>query len=84
MFFNGRSIRFGSSLSLARDYFPQVGAREVIDYLVLKHGLLLQRLIRPFGCGSDKPVVDNELPEVSCSAEKKSFGPLRCYPDLRS
>ena len=34
--------------------------KAVIDYLVLKHSLPLQRLIQPFGYGSDKPVADND------------------------
>ena len=34
--------------------------KSVIDYLVLKHSLPLQRLIRPFGYGSEKPAADND------------------------
>jgi OmpA-OmpF porin, OOP family len=34
--------------------------KAVIDYLVLNHSLPLQRLIRPFGYGSDKPAADND------------------------
>jgi len=37
--------------------------REVIDYLVLKHSLPLQRLIRPFGYGANKPAADNDSSE---------------------
>jgi len=35
-------------------------SKSVIDYLVLKHSLPLQRLIRPFGYGSEKPAADND------------------------
>jgi OmpA-OmpF porin, OOP family len=35
----------------------------VIDYLVSKHNLPLERLIRPFGYGSDKPAADNVTPD---------------------
>jgi OOP family OmpA-OmpF porin len=34
----------------------------VIDYLVSKHNLPLERLIRPFGFGEDKPTADNDTP----------------------
>jgi outer membrane protein OmpA-like peptidoglycan-associated protein len=37
--------------------------KAVIDYLVVKHSLPLQRLIRPFGYGADKPVADNDTSE---------------------
>lgn len=37
--------------------------RAVIDYLVLKHNLSLDRVIRPFGFGSEKPVADNQTPD---------------------
>lgn len=37
--------------------------RAVVDYLVLKHSLPLERLIRPFGFGEDKPTADNDTPE---------------------
>jgi len=35
----------------------------VIGYLISKHNLPLERLIRPFGYGSDKPVADNATPD---------------------
>ncbi len=35
----------------------------VIGYLVSKHNLPLERLIRPFGYGSDKPAADNDTPD---------------------
>jgi outer membrane protein OmpA-like peptidoglycan-associated protein len=35
----------------------------VIGYLVLKHDLPLERVIRPFGFGEDKPLADNDTPE---------------------
>jgi OmpA-OmpF porin, OOP family len=34
--------------------------KAVVDYLVLKHSLPLERLIRPFGFGEDKPTADND------------------------
>ena len=35
----------------------------VIGYLVSKHNLPLERLIRPFGFGEDKPMADNDTPD---------------------
>ena len=35
----------------------------VIDYLVSARNLPLERLIRPFGYGSDRPAADNETPD---------------------
>ena len=35
-------------------------ANAVIQYLVLKHGLDLRRLVQPFGYGENKPVADNK------------------------
>ena len=35
-------------------------ANVVIQYLVLKHGLDLRRLVQPFGFGENKPVADNK------------------------
>jgi len=35
----------------------------VIGYLVLKHDLPLERVIRPFGFGEDKPLANNDTPE---------------------
>jgi outer membrane protein OmpA-like peptidoglycan-associated protein len=35
-------------------------ANTVIQYLVLKHGLDLRRLVQPFGFGENKPVADNK------------------------
>jgi outer membrane protein OmpA-like peptidoglycan-associated protein len=35
----------------------------VIGYLVSKHNLPLERLIRPFGFGEDKPTADNDTPD---------------------
>ena len=35
-------------------------ANTVIQYLVLKHGLDLRRLVQPFGYGENKPVADNK------------------------
>jgi outer membrane protein OmpA-like peptidoglycan-associated protein len=46
------SAEFNKLLSEAR-------TKAVIDYLVLKHALPLDRVIRPFGFGSDKPAADN-------------------------
>jgi OOP family OmpA-OmpF porin len=38
-------------------------ANTVIQYLVLKHGLDLRRLVQPFGYGENKPVADNKTAE---------------------
>ena len=35
-------------------------ANAVIQYLVLRHGLDLRRLVQPFGYGENKPVADNK------------------------
>jgi outer membrane protein OmpA-like peptidoglycan-associated protein len=35
-------------------------AKTVIQYLVLKHGLDLRRLVQPFGFGEEKPVAENK------------------------
>jgi len=35
-------------------------ANAVIQYMVLKHGLDLRRLVQPFGFGDNKPVADNK------------------------
>src|SRR5215831_13897461 len=35
-------------------------ANAVIQYLVLKHGMDLRRLVQPFGFGENKPVADNK------------------------
>ena len=35
-------------------------ANAVIQYLVLKHGMDLRRLVQPFGYGENKPVADNK------------------------
>ncbi len=34
-------------------------ANAVIDYMVIKHGLPLQRLIQPFGYGESLPIASN-------------------------
>jgi OmpA-OmpF porin, OOP family len=38
-------------------------ANAVIQYLVLKHGLDLRRLVQPFGYGENNPVADNKTAE---------------------
>jgi outer membrane protein OmpA-like peptidoglycan-associated protein len=38
-------------------------ANTVIQYLVLKHGLDLRRLVQPFGYGENKPIADNKTAE---------------------
>ena len=38
-------------------------ANAVIQYLVLKHGMDLRRLVQPFGYGENNPVADNTTPE---------------------
>lgn len=38
-------------------------ANTVIQYLVLKHGLDLRRLVQPFGYGENNPVADNKTAE---------------------
>jgi OmpA-OmpF porin, OOP family len=38
-------------------------ANAVIQYLVLKHGLDLRRLVQPFGYGENKPVASNKTAE---------------------
>ena len=38
-------------------------ANTVIQYLVLKHGLDLRRLVQPFGYGENKPVAENKTAE---------------------
>ena len=38
-------------------------AKSVIQYLVLKHGLDLRRLVQPFGFGESKPAADNKTAE---------------------
>jgi outer membrane protein OmpA-like peptidoglycan-associated protein len=37
--------------------------RAVIDYLVMRHNLPLDRVVRPFGFGSEKPVANNQTPD---------------------
>jgi OmpA-OmpF porin, OOP family len=37
-------------------------ANAVIQYLVLRHGMDLRRLVQPFGFGENKPVADNKTP----------------------
>ncbi|HKR58972.1 MAG TPA: OmpA family protein [Pyrinomonadaceae bacterium] len=38
-------------------------AEAVIQYLVLKHGMDLRRLVQPFGYGENNPAADNKTPE---------------------
>jgi len=38
-------------------------SKAVIDYLVLKHGLDLRRLVQPFGYGDQKPIASNKTAE---------------------
>jgi flagellar motor protein MotB len=40
-----------------------VTGHAVIQYLVLKHGLDLRRLVQPFGYGENNPVADDKTSE---------------------